>query len=86
MDGDGCRAALGCLRDGCLRSSERTRKGDVVTATRLHVGASGWTCDSWSGVFYPKEVKAAERLSYYAGKFDTVEVNAAVFRELLGQP
>jgi uncharacterized protein YecE (DUF72 family) len=53
---------------------------EVVTATRLHVGTSGWAYDSWSGVFYPKEVKAAERLVYYAGKFDTVEVNATFYR------
>lgn len=47
---------------------------------RIYVGTSGWTYDDWSGPFYPEEVKGAERLSFYAKKFDTVEVNATFYR------
>jgi uncharacterized protein YecE (DUF72 family) len=46
----------------------------------IHVGTSGWTYDDWSGAFYPPEVKGAERLAFYAGQFDTVEVNATFYR------
>ena len=46
----------------------------------IHVGTSGWTYDDWAGPFYPPEVKGAERLTYYAGQFDTVEVNATFYR------
>ena len=47
----------------------------------MHVGTSGWTYDDWQGAFYPDEVKGAERLSFYATKFDTVEVNATFYRD-----
>jgi uncharacterized protein YecE (DUF72 family) len=46
----------------------------------LHVGTSGWTYDDWAGRFYPQTVKGADRLSYYAERFDTVEVNATFYR------
>jgi uncharacterized protein YecE (DUF72 family) len=46
----------------------------------IYVGTSGWTYDDWSGVFYPEEVKAADRLVYYVGKFSAVEVNATFYR------
>ena len=46
----------------------------------IHVGTSGWTYDDWTGPFYPPDVKGAERLAYYAGRFDTVEVNATFYR------
>ena len=46
----------------------------------IHVGTSGWTYDEWTGPFYPPEVRGAERLDWYAGKFDTVEVNSTFYR------
>ncbi|UCG85261.1 MAG: DUF72 domain-containing protein [Gemmatimonadota bacterium] len=48
--------------------------------SRIHVGTSGWTYDDWTGPFYPPEIKGAERLSFYAQRFDTVEVNATFYR------
>ncbi len=48
--------------------------------SRIHVGTSGWTYDDWTGPFYPEDVKGAERLSFYAERFDTVEVNATFYR------
>jgi uncharacterized protein YecE (DUF72 family) len=46
----------------------------------IHVGTSGWTYDDWTGRFYPEKVKGPQRLSYYAERFDTVEVNASFYR------
>ncbi len=46
----------------------------------IHVGTSGWTYDDWTGSFYPREVVGAERLRFYAGRFDTVEVNSTFYR------
>ena len=51
-----------------------------MTAPRVFVGTSGWTYDDWSGPFYPADVKAGDRLSYYARIFNTVEVNATFYR------
>jgi uncharacterized protein YecE (DUF72 family) len=42
----------------------------------LHLGTSGFGYDAWmDGVFYPKEVKAAGRLRYYATVFNAVEIH-----------
>jgi len=51
-----------------------------MSKKRIHVGTSGWTYDDWSGAFYPEDVKGAKRLEFYAGQFDTVEVNATFYR------
>ncbi len=41
----------------------------------LYVGTSGFAYDEWKGVFYPEGVKVKERLSYYASRFHSVEIN-----------
>lgn len=46
----------------------------------IHVGTSGWTYDDWTGPFYPEDVKGPGRLTFYARRFDTVEVNASFYR------
>lgn len=45
----------------------------------LFIGTSGWNYDEWSSGFYAG-VKRRDRLAYYAGCFDTVEVNATFYR------
>ena len=42
----------------------------------LYVGTSGFSFDGWKhGVFYPEGLKNREMLSYYAGRFPSVEIN-----------
>lgn len=41
----------------------------------VRVGTSGWHYDHWEGPFYPEGLAGDERLRYYAGRFDLVEVN-----------
>jgi uncharacterized protein YecE (DUF72 family) len=48
--------------------------------SELRVGTSSWTAPSWEGVFYPRGLPAGEWLGYYAGEFDTVEVDATWYR------
>jgi uncharacterized protein YecE (DUF72 family) len=47
---------------------------------RIHIGTSGWHYDDWTGSFYPGDLSAAGRLSYYALRFDTVEINNTFYR------
>jgi len=56
------------------------RSGRGRTAASIHVGTSGWTYDDWWGPFYPEGLRSGDRLSYYAGRFDTVEVNSSFYR------
>jgi uncharacterized protein YecE (DUF72 family) len=52
----------------------------AASKTRIYVGTSGWTYDDWAGRFYPSEVKGPERLSFYADRFNSVEINATFYR------
>ncbi len=49
-------------------------------AGRIHIGTSGWSYAHWKGVFYPSDVPSREWLSYYAERFDTVELNSSFYR------
>jgi uncharacterized protein YecE (DUF72 family) len=46
----------------------------------VHLGTSAFTADGWQGSFYPADLKPAEYLTYYATKFDTVEVDSTFYR------
>ncbi|HEY1563466.1 MAG TPA: DUF72 domain-containing protein, partial [Gaiellaceae bacterium] len=47
----------------------------------VRVGLSGWNYAHWrNGVFYPLRLPAARWLDFYAGRFDTVEVNSTFYR------
>lgn len=46
----------------------------------VRIGCSGWAYDHWAGAFYPPGVKAKARLAWYAGRFDTAEINASFYR------
>jgi uncharacterized protein YecE (DUF72 family) len=44
------------------------------------IGTSGYNYPEWKGSFYPPDLPAAKMLSYYAGRFDTVEINYTFYR------
>ena len=46
----------------------------------IRVGTSGWSYASWRPGFYPHGTAPADFLSFYAGRFDTVELNATGYR------
>jgi uncharacterized protein YecE (DUF72 family) len=45
----------------------------------IHVGTSAFSAASWEGPFYPGGMKSSDFLSYYATKFDTVEVDSTFY-------
>jgi uncharacterized protein YecE (DUF72 family) len=46
----------------------------------VHVGTCSWTEKTMVGLWYPKGVTSPEqRLRYYAGRFDTVEVDSSFY-------
>ena len=45
----------------------------------IRLGTSAFTAAGWDGSFYPKGTKSAERLSFYAQNFDTVEVDSTFY-------
>jgi uncharacterized protein YecE (DUF72 family) len=46
----------------------------------IHLGTSAFTAAGWEGSFYPKDMKPADYFTYYATKFDTVEVDSTFYR------
>ena len=46
---------------------------------RLLIGTSGWVYGSWKGIFYPPALPDVQRLSYYAGRFETTELNYSFY-------
>ncbi len=46
----------------------------------VHIGTSGWQHDPFAGRFYPDDIAQDDWLGYYAGTFDTVEVNNTFYQ------
>jgi uncharacterized protein YecE (DUF72 family) len=46
----------------------------------VRVGTSGFAYPEWKGSFYPADLPASRMLTYYAERFDTVEINATFYR------
>jgi uncharacterized protein YecE (DUF72 family) len=47
---------------------------------QIRVGTSGFSYKEWKGSFYPGDLKNADMLSYYAGRFSSVEINNTFYR------
>jgi uncharacterized protein YecE (DUF72 family) len=47
---------------------------------QVRVGTSGYSYKEWKGRFYPEKMPAAQMLSFYAGRFPTVEINNTFYR------
>jgi uncharacterized protein YecE (DUF72 family) len=48
--------------------------------TPIRIGTCSWADEALSKYFYPKGISPRERLSYYAERFDTVEVDSTFYR------
>ena len=46
----------------------------------MRIGTSGWEYRHWAGRFYPRHVPREQWLEFYAGRFDTVELNNSFYR------
>lgn len=47
---------------------------------QVRIGTSGWSYAHWRESFYPSGLRADDRLAWYAGRFDCVEINASFYR------
>ena len=46
----------------------------------IRIGTSAFTAEGWVGSFYPEGTQPRDFLSYYATKFDTVELDNTFYR------
>lgn len=49
---------------------------------KFRIGCSGFLYDSWRGPFYPEDLPHKKWLTFYMGKFKTVELNVTFYRLL----
>lgn len=47
--------------------------------TKIHFGTSSFSSKDWIGPFYPQGTLPVDFLRFYAGKFDTVEIDATYY-------
>jgi uncharacterized protein YecE (DUF72 family) len=45
----------------------------------VRIGTSGWHYSSWRGPFFPDDLRLKDQLQYYAGQFDTAELNSVFY-------
>ena len=50
-----------------------------VNHSPIILGTSSFTATRWWGPFYPKRLRPADYLSYYAQHFDTVEIDSIFY-------
>jgi len=48
-------------------------------AASIRIGTQGWSYVDWNGVFFPPGSKQEDRLPFYAGVFDTVELDTTFY-------
>lgn len=48
--------------------------------SKLRLGTSGWSYDSWVGNFYPEDTDKSDMLEHYVTRFNSVEINATFYR------
>lgn len=48
--------------------------------TQCYIGTSGYHYKDWKGLFYPESLSTSDWLQYYAGIFNTVEINSSFYR------
>lgn len=51
-----------------------------MPANKIHIGTSGWLYKHWIGRFYPEGSNTKQQWQFYAGHFDTVEINNSFYR------
>jgi len=51
-----------------------------VGSDTIRLGTSAFTAAGWEGAFYPAGMKPADYLTYYATRFDTVELDNTFYR------
>src|SRR5712692_1756211 len=51
----------------------------LMNGCDIRLGGQGWSEADWTGVFYPRGLKAGDRLATYASAFDFVEIDSTFY-------
>ena len=61
------------------KAKKLDRKPRSSSKCEFHVGCSGWFYWHWKGAFYPEDLPMSQWFPHYAGRFQTVELNAPFY-------
>jgi uncharacterized protein YecE (DUF72 family) len=67
------------IRRGDVSGIPTSKTCGAGVGEKLHIGTSGFAAPGWARSFYPKGLLATEYLSYYAARFDTVELMSTLY-------
>src|SRR5580698_146657 len=71
-------------RNASLAPRPDSKLGSAIVAQQteaeIRVGTSAFTAAGWEGAFYPAGMQPRDFLTYYATKFNTVEVDSTFYR------
>jgi len=48
--------------------------------SKIYIGTSGWSYESWRGPFFPNEVRVKDHLRFYGSQFNSTELNGVFYR------
>lgn len=68
------------LFDAAQEMADQQKVERPLSVPGLRIGTSAFTAAGWPGSFYPPELKPRDYLSYYATRFNTVEVDSTFYR------
>ena len=62
-----------------MRALREVPRSTILTM-KIFVGTSGYSYPKWKGRFYPAKLPLKQMLSYYAERFDAVEINNTFYK------
>src|SRR5437660_42356 len=75
-----CRACRRRQIKSAMNAQKRRQSVFVTAATeKILVGTASWSDPGFVERWYPKRMPAGERLAWYAGHFEMVEVNSTFY-------
>jgi uncharacterized protein YecE (DUF72 family) len=78
-DNIGRAAKMHAARLTMEKDQARSGLAELGDERRVYIGCSGWFYWKWRGLFYPADLPTDKWFSYYAKRFDTVEINASFY-------
>ncbi len=71
-------AAVPLRRTSC--AGDAVRSAASALARGCWIGTSGWSYDGWRGPLYPVDLPKKDWLRFYAGRFNSTEINGSFYR------
>jgi uncharacterized protein YecE (DUF72 family) len=68
------------LFEPAQKTTDQKKTSRPFGAPGLRVGTSAFTATGWENAFYPAGIKSSDYLSYYATKFNAVEIDSTFYR------